>query len=130
MGFRENLAYVLDTSPDKIRRQSRVPEWSLQCIAPMEDGWLVRATNNGEFGAQLNIQELEYEASDGAAARLAYLTDPFANPGESVDLKFSIKNKDKRQVAVGILKVGLLYFTSGADARVYYLKVNLSDTSA
>lgn len=48
MGIRENFAYVLDGSQDKLWRQISVPNWGIRYAGEVEDGWLINSTNKAK----------------------------------------------------------------------------------
>lgn len=104
--------------------------WEFEYVAPAEHGWLIRATNKSAFSAQLNIARLEFYMRDGSVPRLDYLTAPFVNSGETIDLKFSVKFEGKAQTDGGILSIGIFYPVSGEFTNIYYSDIELPNLRA
>jgi hypothetical protein len=127
MGFREDVADIFNTSPDKLRRHVMGISWDFEYTAPAEHGWLIRATNRSAFAAQLDICELEFYMREGAVPRLDYLTAPFVNPEETIDLKFSVKFDGKAQTDGGKLGIGILLPSPSTYAEVRYGSITLPD---
>lgn len=69
------------------------PSWASE-IEPVEDGWLIKLTNESSFPSSFFVQRLNASAPKGTPGkslnpRLILLSENTANPGDSIHFKLS-----------------------------------------
>lgn len=121
-----DISRILDNRPEKLRRQTSSVNWHFEYISSLEGGWLIRGTNLSSISAQLNVQAIEFYTRDNAVQELVFLTHPLVNPGESVDLKFSVRFEGKLVPTGGELSIRIVV-PAGDELRLRYATVSLPD---